>query len=333
MEKNHMPEKKPINRMNKSELLEEVKRLKKQLEISESLSEDRPDPAEISKLEAERDEWMEKTLYLEEEISKQEAFKREFEGKVRKENKAKDRQLNQLEERIKDLDQQLSKQKEDEGPQIESKHKSSFRLEYYHQEEGKIQGKIEHLISRKKKALKGIDEEKLMDFIYKHMAPFLKELPSSVDKEAGAKVKSAPPQKKKEKKEEIVESIPEASIAGNMKVKNLGSKDLRPFITRERAAEVVIDLDSLGINLDTYNWEANLSSSLIHKNEKRNLGKFSGQENQGKEIVFNLIPSNFFPGPNRIYASLSLYDAREDLEDQIPAQLGPFDLSQLIYVQ
>jgi len=331
MEKNHMPEKKPINRMNKSELLEEIKSLQKQIEISEDLTENMPDPAEISKLEAERDEWMEKTLYLEEEINKQEAFKREFEEKIRRENKAKNRQLTQLEDRIKDLDQQLSKQKEEEEPQIESKHKSSFRLEYYHQEKGEIQGKIEHLISRKKKALKGIDEDKLIDFIHKHMAPFMKEAPKEVVKEPVSKARTAAPQKKKKK--EVFEPIPEESIAGNLKVKNLGARDQRPFISRKRAAEVVISLDALGIDFETYNWEANLSSSLIHKDEKRNLGKFSGQEKKGKEIVFNLIPSNFSPGPNRIYASLSLYDAREDLEDQIPTQLGPFDLSQLIYVR
>jgi len=335
--------KKPVSRMTKAELLHEVNRLKKKAKEDIQAGGNHRDSVELLKLEAEKDEWMGKAQHFEEELAKQEAFKKELEGKFKNERKSKNKLIDKLEKRNLELNAQLKEDETGHDPTIDSLHKSSFRLEFYQQGEGLVKGKIEHLISRKKQILKGLEEEKIMDFVKKHIAHMISEIESSeiesseiesseLEKTTVKRTSIASDAEKEKSAHTTIEEPHIPTFEGELKIKNLGDMQFSRLLNKQKKAQVIIPLSSLGIDeeLGTYEWEAQLySRSMRNTRQTVKLGNYKGSGFQGTELTFE-IPTYYIPlGPNRVNASLKLFK----INDKQHTQQSRYDITGLAYIQ
>lgn len=337
-----MAHQKSINRMTKAELLEEVRRLKGEMKDLMDSTQNLVDPSqlidneEVLKLEAERDEWMEKSMMLEErsekseaELAKQEAFRMEFEQKYKNEKKSWNKQEKSLTAQLDELKTQQEKQNTDTEMPINSMHKASFRLDFYKQDEGEeLKGKIEHLTSRQRKNFSGIDEDLIQEFLYNQLAHLLPE--PNVRESAKAKSQqSNPEQKKAEKKKKktpIVQGKLEFQVEAGKKRK------VSNLLNRRKTTILSIPLnsDTIDIGSEEYQWKARLfSTSMRARDQIVMLGKYEGKILEDSHIEI-LIPGLHMPkGPNRVNASINLY--KRENNDLI--QQASYDLSGLAYVE
>ena len=323
---------KPIHKMNKAELLEEVKRLQGELEEQEEEILHPEDSEEIAKLEAERDEWMERLMEKEEEMQKMEAYQKEFESEVKKERKSNEKELSKKERQIKTLSRQLEELKAEDDSAGESLHKSSFRLEFYQQGGSNLNGKIEHLISRKKKTFTGLDHSEIMAFIQKHVAHLLPE--EQVEVESVETPEPQPNQKSRSlssTKPKPAQRPWKGELGGELVFKHKTKKEQLKQIKRAESAQVKIILDTKGrsVDLSGFQWTAELiADSLKGKTYSYSLGKFKGSSIVGKDLDITIFPGALDPGPYRMRAQIELKN-RENADAKHP---GMYEMSKLIYV-
>ncbi|MEO1216121.1 MAG: hypothetical protein AAFY45_21465 [Bacteroidota bacterium] len=331
---------KSINKMTKAELVQEIKRLKSEMkdliDSSKGLidPQNAVSPEELLKLEAEKDEWIEKSIIQEEKLAeteedllKQKAFYKEFEDKYKAEKKSWEKQEKSLRSQLEKLRTQFDAEEEELAAQINSMHKVSFRLDFYKQDDGaELTGKIEQLTSRQKKSFSGLDQKLINDFMAKHLSHLITK-PSVVNpekiasKKAEKKIAPKPetqPPKEKGKLEFQVES------GENRRFSNLLSRK------KDTIVSIVLNPELIDMHEGDYQWQAKLfSKSMRSKEQTVLLGKFEGKMKKGNPIQIKIAGMYMPQGPNRVNANLNLFKKEEDIF--IPQ--ASYDLSGLAYVE
>lgn len=338
-----MAHQKSINRMTKAELLEEVRRLKGEMKDLMDSTQNLVDPSqlidseEILKLEAERDEWMEKSMTLEElmekkdaEISKQEAFREEAEEKYKSERKSWNKQTKSLNSQLKELKSQIDKQKTEHEVPINSLHKASFRLDFYKQDEGEeLKGKIEHLTSRKKKNFSGVNHKLIQEFLQAQLAHLL---PASPEKESDSKISANTESKPKKTEKKKRSQAPFVQGKLEFQLESGEKRSVSNLLNRRENTIVNIPLNTsvLDIESEEYQWQASLFSTSMRTRDKVvMLGKYEGVIQEESHIEIKIPGLHMPKGPNRVNASVNLYKRENDGF----IRQASYDVSGLAYVE